>query len=451
MRVPNATFRNRPRSGSAHTRSTHDLAFVVISILCLAAFHADAQISWPRKTGPNSNGTAVTAGARSLPTEWNEAEEKNMSWKTKLEGIGHSTPVVGHGKVWFTSATEDGTKQYIYGIDSVSGKILHHKLLFENEEPEPLGNPVNSYASPTCLLADGVYVHFGTYGTAKLDLKTADVIWERRDINCRHFRGPGSSPEVFGEHLVLTFDGIDQQFLTALNKNTGKTIWRTDRTTDYGDLDENGKPHRDGDLRKAYSTPAFAKVGDTVHVISVGSRAAFGYDLSSGDELWTITHDDYNAAAQPLIFEGSAILNTGSRGANLLMVRLDETTHGNVTKSHLTWDRPKGNARLSFPVLSKGKVYSLTDNGVLSCINATNGKEVWTGRIGGNFVASPLIANGLIYVADEKGRTTILREGDKFEIVTKSVLDEGGKASLAVGDGAIFLRSSGHLYKLSNR
>ena len=102
-------------------------------------------------------------------------------------------------------------------------------------------------------------------------------------------------------------------------------------------------------------------------------------------------------------------------------------------------------------MLSDGKVYSLTDNGVLSCIDATNGKEVWTGRVGGNFVASPLIANGLIYVADEKGRTTILRAGDKFEVLGKNLLEEGGKASIAIGNGAIFLRSSGHLYKLSNR
>jgi len=436
---------------AASTRWRVELVAVALSILCLAAFEVDAQISWPRKTGPNSNGTANAADVKGLPTEWNEAEEKNIAWKTKLEGIGHSTPVVGHGKVWFTSATEDGTQQYVYCIDANSGKVLHHKLLFENEDPEPLGNPVNSYASPTCLLGDdGVYAHFGTYGTAKLDLESAKVIWQRRDINCRHFRGPGSSPEVFGEKLVLTFDGIDQQFLMALNKDTGKKIWRTDRTTDYGDLDENGKPHRDGDLRKAYGTPAFVKVGDKVHVVSVGSRAAFGYDLNSGNELWTITHDDYNAAAQPLIFEGSAILNTGSRGANLLMVRLDKTTSGDVSKSHVTWDRQKGNSRLSFPVLADGKVYSLTDNGVLTCIDATNGTEVWTGRVGGNYVASPLIANGLIYVADEKGRTTILRAGDKFEIVAKNVLAEGGKASLAVGEGAIFLRSSGHLYKLSN-
>lgn len=437
-------------STGAATNSKSNVAVAFILLMAMLTPSVHAQIAWPRKTGPNANGTASAKHANGLPTEWNEKEGVNVAWKIELEDIGHSTPVVGYGRVWFTSATEDGTRQYVYCIDADNGQILHHQLLFENEEPEPLGNPVNSYASPTCFLADdGVYVHFGTYGTAKLNRETAKVIWQRRNINCRHFRGPGSSPEVHGELLILTFDGIDQQFLTALNKNTGKTIWRTDRTTDYGDLDKNGKPHRDGDLRKAFGTPAIVTADDRTHVVSVGSRAAFGYDADTGEELWTVTHDDYNAAAQPLKFRDTAILNTGSRGANLISVTLGDTTKGDVSKTHVKWNRAKGNSRLSFPVLHRDKIYSLTDNGVLTCIDAETGKDIWTGRIGGNFVASPLVANDLVYVSDENGRTTVIKTGDEFKIVGKNQLEEGGKASLAVGNGAIFLRSSGHLYKLA--
>lgn len=427
----------------------HRLHLLPLLLLALQPVHADEPV-WPQKTGPFANGTARTTESNRPPVIWDEATHRNIAWKIPLQGVGHSTPVVGNGQIWFTSATEDGHQQYVYCIDEQTGKVLHHRLLFENPDPEPLGNPVNSYASPTCYLTeDAVYVHFGTYGTAKLNTKTAEVIWQRRDINCRHFRGPGSSPVKHGDLLVLTFDGIDQQFLTALNANTGETIWRTDRTTDYGDLDENGKPHRDGDLRKAYSTPAIAKVGDDLQVISVGSRAAFAYDLKTGKEIWTIRHDDYNAAAQPLIFEDTAILNTGSRGANLLSVRLNDTTTGDVTDSHVAWNREKGNSRLAFPVLRDGKIFSLTDNGVLSCIDAQSGEEIWTGRIGGNFVASPVIADGKIYMFDESGRATIAGTGDKFEVLQKNLLDEGGKASPAIGDAAIFVRTSGHLYKIA--
>lgn len=425
--------------------------FFLPALLLISVQSALADLpAWPQKTGPFANGNARITRGNQPPVVWDEEANQNIAWKVPLQGVGHSTPVVGNGQVWLTSATEDGRQQYVYCIDEQTGQVLHHRLLFENAAPEPLGNPVNSYASPTCFLTeDAVYVHFGTYGTAKLSTNTAEVIWQRRDIHCRHFRGPGSSPVKHGNLLVLTFDGIDQQFLTALDATTGETIWRTDRTTDYGDLDENGKPQRDGDLRKAYSTPAIAKLGDQLQVISVGSRAAFGYDLKSGKEIWTIRHDDYNAAAQPLIFQDTVILNTGSRGANLLSVRLNDTTIGDVTDTHVVWNREKGNSRLAFPILHEGKVYSLTDNGVLSCIDATTGAEIWTGRIGGNFVASPIIADGKIYMFDESGRTSVVGTGNHFKVLQKNLLAEGGKASPAIGEAAIFVRTSGHLYKIA--
>ena len=414
------------------------------------SLYADAP-AWPRKTGPSANGVVPQSHAQSLPVQWNESKQQNIAWKTKTEGVGYSTPVIGNGRVWFTSATEDGTKQFVYCLDAESGEVLHHKLLFENPEPEPLGNPVNSYASPSCFLTeDAVVVHFGTYGTAKLDAATADVVWQRRDVNCRHFRGPGSSPELFGDMLVLTYDGIDKQFLTALSFETGKTVWVTNRTTDYGDLDKDGKPHREGDLRKAFSTPAILRTATGLQVVSVGSRAAYGYDLATGKELWGIVHDDYNAAAQPLMYGNTVILNTGSRGANLLAVKLDQSTRGDVTESHVVWDREKGNSRLCFPLLFDDSVYSLTDNGVLSRIDAKTGDEKWTGRIGGNFVASPVIANGRLYAFDEDGRATVVdANANKFEILTRNLLEEGGKASPAVADGSFFVRTLEHVYRIT--
>lgn len=409
-----------------------------------------AEVSWPAKTGPFLCGVAGDEAAANLPVEWDEEKQQNIAWSVPIEAYGHSTPVIGNGRIWFTSATEDGTRQYVDCVDAKSGEVLVHKLLFENEDPEPLSNPVNSYASPTCVLTDdAVYVHFGSYGTARLDPQTADVVWQRRDIKCRHFRGPGSSLALYENLLILTFDGIDQQFVTALHKDTGKTVWRTDRTTDYGDLDDNGMPLREGDLRKAYSTPLVVPVGDRAQVVSVGSRAAFAYDFLDGKELWTVTHDDYNAAAQPLAFQDTVILNTGSRGANLLAVKLNETTRGDVTDSHVVWNREKGNSRLCFPALYQGKIYSLTDNGVLTCVDAATGSEVWSGRIGGNFVASPVIANGLVYVFDESGRGTVAKTGDKFEVLARNRLNEGGRASPAVAGNAIFLRTKSRLYKIA--
>lgn len=429
------------------------LAAVLIIVSCLGNRLPAAQpLSWPDRGGPSLNGHVSPADAKGLPTKWDEESGQNIAWKIPLEGEGHSTPIIGDGRIWITAATNDGTKQFIYSIDESTGDILHHKLLFENPEPEPLGNNVNTYASPSCVLEhDAVYVHFGTYGTARLDPQTAEVVWQRRDIQGKHFRGPGSSPTIYKDSLILTFDCIDAQFLMSVDKRTGKTLWKTERTTDYGDLDENGKPKRDGDLRKAYSTPGLVEVNGRTQVISVGSRAAFAYDAETGEEIWTITHDDFNAAARPSFTNDLAILNTGGRGANLMAIKLGAETQGNVDKTHIVWNRPRGNSRLATPLLYQGLVFMVTDNGVAICLDAETGDNIWTDRIGGTFVASPLLANGLIYCCNEEGETAIVEAQREFKLIARNQLKEGMRSSPAAANGALFLRTFKHLYKIAEK
>ncbi len=409
------------------------------------------QLPWPDKNGPTFDGRALEDEARGLPTTWSEKSGENIAWKIPLEGQGHSTPVIGEGRMWFTSATTDGKKQFVYCVDPANGKVLHHKLLFENPKPEPLGNDTNTYASPSCVLEPGaVYVHFGSYGTARLDSKTAEVAWQNRDLPARHYRGPGSSPVLFEDLLILTFDGIDQQYLAALDKNTGKLVWRTDRTTDYHDIGANGKPAGDGDFRKAYGTPGLVEVNGRTQVVSVGARAAFGYDARTGKEIWTVEHPDFNAASRPVFYDNLAIINSGSRGALTMAVRLDETTRGNVTKTHLAWERRQGTPRLTSPVLAGDRLYSLVDSGVLYCVNVATGEEIWHGRLGGNFTASPVLANDLLYCCDERGQTLVVRASE-FEILVRNELEEGMRASPVVAGGALYLRTFGHLYKIASK
>jgi len=411
---------------------------------------AGGAISWPDKSGPTHNGLVAAADAEGLPTEWNEERGEGIAWKTALEGQGLSTPVIGDGKLWLTSATVDGHQQFVDCVDATTGQITLHKLLFENPEPEPLGNSVNTYASPSCVLEPGaLYAHFGTYGTARLDPASGEVVWQRRDINCRHFRGPGSSPVLFENLLILTFDGIDKQFLIALDKDTGKTVWQTNRSTNYGDLGPDGKPVGEGDFRKAYQTPSILMVGGRPHLVSVGSKAAFGYDARTGEEIWTVEHEDFNAAARPLFVGNLAILATGHGG--MFAVRLDESTRGNVSNSHVAWRRPRGSPKLPSPVLVGEQLYIITDNGVLCRLDPATGDEVWSKRLGGNFVASPIVAGDLLYLCDEQGRTTVVRAGDQFDQLARNELTEGSRTSPAVADGALFLRTDRHLYRLGRK
>lgn len=415
----------------------------------MSTLSASDRLNWPVRTGPTMDGRIAETDAHGLPTVWDEARGAGISWKTPIEGAGHSAPVIGHDRIWLTAATGDGTQQFVVCTNQADGAVIHQQLVFQNESPEPLGNAINTYASPTCALEDdAVYVHFGTYGTARLDPRTAEIVWQRRDINCRHFRGPGSSPILWDNLLILTFDGIDKQFLTALDKHTGDTVWTTHRTTDYGDLDKDGKPTLDGDLRKAYSTPGVVLVNGRAQVVSVGSKAAFAYDVQSGEELWTIRHDDYNASAPPAFFDGHAILNTGSRGANLLSVRLDDTTRGDVSASHVVWNRDKGNSDLSAPILVGNRVFSVANNGVLCCVDAKTGVEVWQDRLKGTFTASPISDGKTILFISEEGDCTLIEAGDAFVVVAANRLEGQFRASPSAADGQYFIRSFDSLYAI---
>jgi len=424
------------------------LACLVLLILAIPAIAAE-RLNWPEKGGPTSYGHPHPDDARRLPTTWDEDTGTNVAWKIKTEEYGHSTPVIARNQIWFTSATKDGKQQFVDHIDAKTGKVLQHKLLFENPEPEPLANAVNSYASPSCVLEhDALYFHFGSYGTARLDPGTLDVVWQRRDMPCRHFRGPGSSPVVDGELLILTFDGIDQQYVTALDKKTGHTIWRTDRSTDFHDLGPDGKPKAEGDLRKAYNTPAIKDVAGRKQLISIGSRAGFGYDLMTGKEIWTFTHPDFNAAVRPLFFDDLVLITTGSAAA-LYAIRVDATTQGNVDETHVVWKRAKGNPKMTSPVIVGEKLFEIVDNGVLYCLDPRTGKELNAQRIGNTFISSPVVANGLLYLCDELGVVTVVKADETLETVAQNKLTEGMRASPAVADGAIYLRTFENLYKIA--
>jgi len=430
-------------------RQLMSTALLLLLSLGARAVAAD-DLPWPCRNGPFQSGCATERNAHGVPTEWDDSTGKNIAWKVALEGVGLSTPVIGHGRIWFTAATPDGKQQFVYAIDEHTGRVILHKLLFENPAPEKLGNKVNTYASPSCVLEDdAVYVHFGSYGTARLDPETARVVWQRRDLPCRHFRGPGSSPVVSHDLLILTFDGIDQQYVAGLNKRTGKTIWRTDRSTNYHDLGPDGKPKLDGDLRKAYGTPGTVDVDGRTQLVSVGSRAAFGYDAATGREIWTVPHHDFNAAAPPLFFENLAIIHSGSGGTDFMGVRLDESTRGDVTASHVVWKRTKANSRLCAPVLDHGRVWMLTEQGVLFGLDAKTGKQKVALRLGGTFVASPLIAGEYLYACDEEGTTFVARANLPPQIVATNRLAEGLRASPVVANGALFLRTFHNLYKIA--
>jgi outer membrane protein assembly factor BamB len=405
--------------------------------------------NWPGYRGPTEDGHAAES-SKAYPLEW--SEEKNVVWKTPIHGRAWSSPVVWGEQVWMTSATEDGKAMFAICVDRETGEVLLDEKLWDVAAPEELGNPVNSYASPSPVIEAGrVYLHFGTYGTVCLDTETMKEVWRRQDLECRHFRGPGSSPVLAGDLLVLTFDGVDVQYVVALDKETGETVWRRDRSTDFQDLDEEtGKPKRDGDLRKGFNTPLVVEAGGRKQLVSSGAKAAWGYDLATGNEIWTVRYEGHSSASRPLWNEagGLVYLNTGYGQPEVWAIRLDETTKGDVTESHEEWKVLKRMPKRSAPVLEDGYLYFLSDEGVVSCLDAESGEVEWEERFSDKCTAAVMEAGGHLYVFDEQGKGWVLKPGDEFERVSENELEEGMMASPAAVDGALYLRTVGHLYRI---
>jgi outer membrane protein assembly factor BamB len=418
--------------------------------LVLLLFAATACADWPDFRGPHADGWASPPGNRNhvgLPLRWSETS--NVVWKTAIPHKGWSTPIVFGRQIWLTTATADGKEFFAVCVDADSGKILFNERIFQCATPEPLGNNLNGYASPSPVIEAGrVYVHFGSYGTACLDQLNFKVIWKRDDLPCRHFRGPGSSPVLFNDLLILTMDGIDVQYVVALDKKTGKTIWKTDRTANWDDLEADGRPRADGDFRKAYSTPLIVNAKGKTQMLSIGSKAAYGYDPLNGREIWKINHAGFSGATRPVYGQGVAYFSTGHGKGEMIAVRTDG--EGDVTGTHILWRNNRGFPRMPSPVLVDGLIFMVNDSGIASCLEAATGKELWQERIGGEHAASVLYADGRVYCFSQQGRATVLKASRSFEGLATNELANGFMASPAVDGKALVLRTKTHLYRLES-
>lgn len=412
-----------------------------LTLLLVPPLHAD----WPDFRGPRADGHATAP--RGLPLRWSETE--NVKWKTPIPHRGWSTPVVLGNQIWLTTATTNGRDFFAVCVEANTGRVLINEQVFHCENPEPLGNNLNGYASPSPVIEPGrVFVHFGSYGTACLDTSSFKVLWKRDDLPCRHFRGPGSSPVLFGNLLILSMDGIDVQYQIALDKQTGQTVWKTDRTADWNDLDASGKPRGDGDFRKSYYTPLIVEVAGRHQLITASSKAAYGYDPANGKEIWKLNHAGFSGASRPVFDRGIAYIATGHGRTEMLAVRVDG--QGDITDSHLLWRNSRGAPRMPSPVLVDDLLFMLSDAGIASCLEASTGKELWQERLGGEYAASLIHADGRIYAFGQDGKTTVLKPSRSFEVLAVSRLEEGFMASPAVSGSALLLRTRSHVYRIES-
>ncbi|MEZ6113799.1 MAG: PQQ-binding-like beta-propeller repeat protein [Pirellulaceae bacterium] len=403
-----------------------------VCLLFVGQCAAQAQPYWNQFRGPQGNGQTDATG---LPVEF--GEKQNLTWKTPIPGKAWASPVIWENQIWLANATEDGKRLSAVCVDLKSGEVLHDVLVFEVAEPE-FCHPTNSYASCTPFVESGrVYLHYGTYGTACLDTKTGEKLWERRDLHCDHFRGPASSPLVEGDLLYLTYDGIDIQYVVALNKHTGTTVWQKDRNINYG----TDNP----DQKKGYSTPTVIEAAGRRQLISPSAAETISYDPATGEELWRVHHGGMNAAARPLYVHGLVYITAGDGGKSLVAVRPEG--RGDVTNSQIEWETGKSVPKRSSLIIVGDLLFMVSDSGTASCLDAKSGEIHWSKRLPGEYWASPLLANGLLYFFSKGGDVVVLKAAAEYEEVAESKLDSGMNASPAVSGNSLIVRTFKHLYR----
>jgi outer membrane protein assembly factor BamB len=411
-------------------------------LLVLVAASLRAETNWPQFRGPTGDGHT---DAKNLPLTFSETE--HVKWKTDIHGKAWSSPVIWGNQLWLTTANETGTELSVLCVDKDSGKILRDQVLFRVAEPQ-FCHKFNSYASPTPVIQDGrLYVTFGSPGTACLDTATGKVLWERRDFVCNHFRGAGSSPIVWKDLVIMNFDGSDFQFVVALDKKTGKTVWKVDRSIDYKDLTPEGKPEADGDWRKAFSTPHVAEVNGQPILFSSGAKAHYAYEPATGKEIWRIEErESHSAATRPVLGDGLVYIPAGFGKAGLLAVKLGG--HGLLGEDSVAWRLKKTVPNKPSVTLVDGLLFAVNDGGIAVCLDAKSGDVVWSERIGGNYSSSPLFAAGRLYVCNEEGKVVVLATDRTFKKLAENQLADGIMASPIASGEALYLRTKSALYRI---
>jgi len=417
--------------------------FIVIHIFVQKTVMAQ-ETNWTHFRGSNLDGISADS---LLPLTWSDTT--NVVWKTEIRGKGWSSPVVYGDQVWVTTATPDGKEMSGICVGFQTGKLLFDVLLFKQDSIYGK-HSINTYATPTPCIEDGfVYLNFGSSGTACVRTADGTIVWKRDDYKVEHVQGTGSSPMIYKDFLILHYEGTDQQFIVALNKKTGATIWRADRPKEcYEALAPIGK--------KAYITPIIINVGGKDLLISNGAAVCIAYDVQTGTEVWRVVQGEDSTIAMPVYEDGVVFFYTsfvtpaeGEKYCELLAV--DPKGSGDVTKTNVIWRVKSPMLQLLTPLIHDGIIYTVDSRNNLIAIDAKTGDTIYTKRLKNKYHASPVYAGGLVYFASVKGETLVLKAGRTPEIMAENQLPGEIYATPAIVQNSLIIRTESTLYRIGEK
>ncbi|MCA9154905.1 MAG: PQQ-binding-like beta-propeller repeat protein [Planctomycetales bacterium] len=397
-------------------------SFCVALMGCCAVSRADSE--WPQWRGPSADGHA----AGKLPTTWSVSD---VAWRTELPGRGQSSPVIWSDRIFLTAASEDGGQRIVMCLRRSDGELLWQKTVSETAEPEPL-HKMNTFASATCA-TDGerVVAFFGRGGLHALDFD-GNVLWSRE---LGEFAGPwgtGASPIIVGDLVIQNCDAEEDAYLLGVDKRTGETRWKTQR-----------------EKKRGWSTPVLVERDGRRELALNGELGVDAYDPATGEHLW-FSQGDRGRGSPTVVTYRDMVIAVSGRPGDMWATRIGGS--GSVNSTHEVWRTKRASGRdLPSPIVVGDRlVVCKLQPGIVQSYNAASGEQLSQTRIEGNFAASPIAAGGLVYMPNDQGDVYVLDPSDKLKVVAKNSInpadDELFRASLAVADGQIYLRSDRVLY-----
>lgn len=394
-----------------------------------AGLHAE---DWPGWRGPRGDGVSLE---KTFPTTWSATE--NIAWRVPVPGVGHSSPVVQSGRVFVTTCLESTQERVLLCFDRKTGKELWKRTVVAAALEGK--HKLNSFASSTPA-ADSKHVYVSFLDKPRIVVVCYDhdgnEIWRKSPGNFSSRHGFCSSPILYKELLILNADQDapknGEAFLVALEKDTGKERWRTDR------------PNR----IRSYCAPFITEAAGKMQMVLSGCNCVASYDPDTGKQIWIIDGPTEQYVASMVFTENLFFITAGFPDYHNMAIRPDGT--GNVTRTHIEWHEKKTIAKkasyVPSPLALGSYFYLVSDTGWMSCFEAKTGKRLYWEQLGEHHSASPVSANGLIYFVSDKGITYVVKSGPKFEVVARNELGEECYASPALSDGQIFLRTQNALY-----
>jgi len=396
----------------------------------------DAQ-DWAVFRGPDGDGVS---NYENLPVQW--AADKNVAWSVTV-AEGWSSPVVSEGQVFLTSAVvqdADAEKSkydlIVAAYDLDTGKLTWQTKVFVQPETAPRIHQKNSHASPTPIIHnERLYVHFGHQGTACLTLD-GEMVWKTVSVEYKPVHGNGGTPIIVNDTLVFSVDGAATTKVVALSLVDGSPRWTFDR--------ESNAPRK-----FSFSTPALIEVNGSQQIVSPGSDVVHGLDAKTGEMIWKVTYDGYSVIPKPVLYNGLLYVCTSYNTPWIYCI--DPSGKGDVTETHVKWSHQKQVPHTPSIIVRDDLIYMVSDRGIGSCLDAKTGEVVWQERIGGNYSASPIYTNGLIYLQSEQGDATVIEASRDFKVVSKNTFGERTLASYGVANGTLLIRTADKLYCVRNQ